>query len=164
MDPLTIFLVGSAVAGSGLTIWGQVSAANAQEEAARKNAELKAVQAEELLARQAINEQIMRDKAEESGLLYGASFASTGREGAGVGGILRIRRDAEEAISLSRRDAEFKARMLRAGADVELSLASDAVSASWISGAGTLLTTGAQAYNTFRKPSSTPQSLPKVGT
>lgn len=151
MSGIEIALAAAAVGGTALNVYGNISGANAQEEAAQRNAALKREQADELLDRQIINERIMRRAAEKAERGYVASFASTGRGGGGVGGVLQIKEELEENIANTRRDAEFKAKMLRAGADIETSLASDAVSAAWISGAGTILTTGAQAYGMISK-------------
>jgi hypothetical protein len=153
----------AALVGTGAQVYGNVAAARSQEEAARREAEFKMIQADELMERQRINEQIMVEQGDEMGSAYVAAFASTGRGGGGVGGQLRIKRDVERSIANSHREAEFKAKMLRAGADVEMDLASDAVSAAWISSAGSVLTTGANVYNLY-KPNKKAENLPTTGT
>lgn len=152
-----------AAAGLATSLYGQISGASAKADADRKNAQIKNMEADELLSRQTINEGIMRDQAELQGLGYQSSFASTGREGAGLGGLLTIKKNLDQNLILSRRDAEFKAKMLRMGADIDLNLASDEQTAGYISGAGTLLTGAAKIYDLSRGPSNTTQSLPKVG-
>jgi len=138
-----------AIAGTALNIYGQISGAAARKGAAEKDAYHKRLQADELLSRQAINEQIIREQSEKAGLRYGSAFASTGREGAGIGGILEIKEAAEESIKNSRRDAEFKASMLRIGADIDTQLASDMMTAGYFSAGGTLLSSGADIYGKY---------------
>lgn len=157
-----MFLAAAALAGAGLSLYGAISGANAQADAAGKDAALKNAQADELLQRQAINEAIIRDQAQKAGLGFGASFSATGREGGGIGGILQINKNAQDEIMNTRRDAEFKANMLRSGANIETDLASSGVTAAWISGVGGLLSTGAATYNAMSPPSSKAPSLPGV--
>lgn len=163
MSGIETGLLIAAAVGTAAQTGGQLAAAGNAKDAAEANANMKHMQADELLARQEINEGILREQSDRAQHGFVASFASTGREGAGLGGVLQMKRDLEENILLSRRDAEFKAKMLRMGADIELDLASDSMTAAWITGAGTILTTGARAWNTMRGPSSSPQSLPEVG-
>lgn len=150
-----------AILAGGTMALGQVSAAQASAEAAQRNAGLKRLQAEELLSRQEINEQIILEESKRLELGYGSAFAATGREGAGLGGIMQIRKNTMDNIANSRRDAEFKAKMLRLGADIESDLASDSLVAGLIGAGGTLLSGGLQAYNMYRGPSN-PKSLPGV--
>lgn len=152
MSGVEIALAAAAVAGTGMSIYGQISGAQAQAEAAKRNAELKNQQANELLAREAINEAAIRKVAGITATRYSSAAAATGFEGGGVGGQVEIFMNAQDAITNSQREAFFKASMLRQGAEIEASLASDAVTAAWITGAGSLLTTGAQVGSMYAKP------------
>lgn len=150
-------LIGAAVIGGGVSLFGQLSAASAQEKAAQAAAQAKYAQADELLAREAINESIMRDEATAKEGNYITAFASSGFEGSGVGGVLKIKQDLEQNISLAQRDANFKAKMLRAGADVDTQLASDIATAGTWKAVGSLVGTvgaGLDIYSKFKAPSS----------
>lgn len=144
--------IGGFVVGAGLTLYGQIAGASAQAEAAEKQSHLKNMQADEMLSRQAINEKTMLEQSKRIEGEYANSFAATGGEGAGIGGQMEIHRTTLENIALTRRDAEFKANMIRMGAEIEMSIASDIKTASYISGAGTILTGAAQAYTTLKGP------------
>lgn len=156
MDPITIGLLASTALGTGLSIFGQIKGASAQAEAQARQADAKRFQAAELLQRQEINERIMREQAEFQERFAG--MRSRGTTNTGLGDVLRIRRDLESNLLTSRREAEFKAKMLRMGADVETQLASDLKTAGWLSSGGTLLTSAASTYNIMRGPSK-PDSL-----
>ena len=150
----------SLIGGTALQVGGNFAAANAQQDAALAEQKLKNQQADELLSRQAINEQIMRDQAERLTGNYVTAFSSSGRGGGSVGGALRIKRDVEQNIILTRREAEFKSQQLRAGAQIESDLASSGLTAAWLGSAGAVLGTGAAAYKLLRSPSK-PQELGK---
>jgi hypothetical protein len=154
--------VGVAIAtvGTGLTIYGELSAASSRADAAQKNAAIKQQQADELLARQSINEGIMREQADSSSHSYVAGFAASGREGAGLGGVLKIKKDLEDNITNSRREAQFKASLLRQGAEIDSQLASDTMTAGYLSGAGTLLSGVGNDFNYVNKYNKTsPKNL-----
>lgn len=149
--------------GAATQIYGMVKGAQAQADASERNAYFKNLQASELLQRQAINEGIIRQQGEDQSLVYGSGSSGHGLEGTGLGGQLKIHRIVEENISLSRRDAEFKARMLRAGADADTQLASDQMTAGLISGAGSLIQTGASFYSQYQGKK-TATDLPTVAS
>ncbi len=151
-----------AAAGAIVGFVGGLLATNAQSEAADKNAELKREQADELLVRQQINDNIMREQADLAGH---EALSRSGNSGSadftGIGDMLRIHRDTEANIANNNRDAQFKAKMLRAGADVDTQLASDIQTAGIVSGSGSLLTGAAQAYNIYKGPSESTVGLGK---
>lgn len=161
MTGVEVALLATTALGTGANVAGNVMAANAQQNAAERNAALKNAQADELLSRQAVNERILRERSEESAAAYQGA-AGLGESGGGIGGVMKIKSDLEETIMNSRREAEFKAKMLRAGADIDLQLGSDAVTAAWITGAGNVLNTGANVYNIMKPPSTTVVQLPQV--
>jgi hypothetical protein len=146
--------------GGGAQVYGQIKGASAQSEAAYRSAEFKRMQADEILAREMINEETIKKNSARVESSYFTSFAATGTEG-GLGGVLQIQKQTEENLINARRDSEFKANQLRMGANIEQSLASDAMAASYITGAGTILGFGAKAYSLYHKSSSS-QSLPTV--
>jgi hypothetical protein len=159
---LPVVLAGMAAVGAGISIYGQIKAAQDKEEAAQFEAYLKGLQADEMMSREAINEGIMRDEAFRSGLAHQAAFSGTGREGGGIGGILTIKETTDRNIQLARRDAEFKASMLRKGADMDQKLASDLMTSGYIGAAGTLLTSSASlygSYSNYGKPSGDTKGL-----
>lgn len=151
MSGAEVPLIATAVVGGGAQIYGQIASAQAKKDAAEKEAALKGMQADEILQRQAINEQTMLEQSDRIEKDYGASLGAV-HAGGGIGGIMQIHANTLDNIKNSRRDAEFKSKMLRLGADIETSLASDAITASYISGAGTFLTSAAQSYSTFKGP------------
>jgi hypothetical protein len=154
-----LFLIGTAISA-----YGQISSANSSAEAQRADAAAKREQAGELLERQAINERIMQEQSERQQSAAGSGSAMSGLEGTSLGSIMTIRKTTLENIALSRRDAEFKAKLLRQGADVQTELASDMMTAGYISGAGTLLQSGlsAQKAGLFDAPSMKTSSLGKA--
>lgn len=163
---MPVALIALAAIGTAATIYGQISAANAQAEAQQREIELKKIQANEMLERQAINEQIMRDK---EAWLENHAGSDNGTSGSSLVGIMRYRKDLAQNIATSRREAEFKAGMLKMGAEADAKLASDTMTAGYISGAGTLLTGAANVgyqYSQAKSPSAPPSnkvaSLPGV--
>jgi hypothetical protein len=154
-------MLGMAAGGAMMQAGSSVSAGMSQADAAERNAYFKRLQAQELLERQKINEEIMKEQAEEAKHIYGSGSATSGLAGTGLGGKLKIHQRLQETLINTRREAEFKAKMLRAGADIETELASDMRSGAWLTGFGSLLGTGASIYRMERGPSS-PKSLPEV--
>lgn len=154
---------GAAIIGVGTAIYGAISSAEAKADAAKRDAALKGQQADELESREKVNEGIIQHQSDLAQLRFGSSFAATGREGGGIGGIMEIQKNTALTIANSQRDAAFKAKMLRQGADIATSLASDDLAAGYITGAGTFLTGAAKTYSLYNKPSSSTGSLPEVG-
>lgn len=153
---------GAAIVGAGVQIYGQLKAASAQADAQEREAELKMFQADELMRRQAINEQVMRDNVAEAELATGGD---SGVEDTGLGARMRLRKTLAQNLQNSRREAEWKARMLGMGAEADLRLASDALAAGGISAIGTgIRGAGAFAnyYDNAGPPDSTTKELGKV--
>lgn len=148
----------TAAIGIGMQAYGTVSAASAQADASQKSADLKNQQANELMAREGINEGIMRTQFARSVDSFQAGFASTGREGAGISGVLRMQTDFQTTIANSARDAAFKAYMLHQGADIDMTLASDTATAGYLKMGGGILGAAAEAYGRgtqYKAPSTT---------
>lgn len=136
---------------TGSEIYGQIASASAKEDAARRNALLKEQESEELLYRQFQNEQIVRENADNQVELAYAQAGMQGGASRGIAEAIEINRITTRNILMSRHEAEYKARMLKQGAEVESQLASDAMSASYITSAGTLLTGAGQGYLDYTK-------------
>jgi uncharacterized protein HemX len=153
-----------AVAGLGVSVYGQIKAAQDEAQARREKAANEEAQAVELMSREDVNESRMMDQERQQELNFGSRAAAAGGEGTTLGGMLELHRQSEQAISFARRDAEFKAKMIRAGAQIDTNLASDAITAGTIGAAGSLLTGAAKAYDLYRGPSGAPQSLPTPPT
>lgn len=135
---------GAAAAGTALSVIQGLSAASSQADAKRQDAAFKQQQADEILAREAINRTAIENQVKHDQSLYAASFASAGWADGGIGGQIEIFNRAQEVISNSRREAQFKTDMLRKGAQMDFNLASDIVTSSYYTGAGSILTTGAK--------------------
>lgn len=161
MDHMTpLFLVG--LAGTLINGVSTVLTGFAQADAARKNTELKRQQADELMARQAINEQIIREEGEKEKSIAGSQAAGSGLGGTGIGMKLAIIDNVNRTIANTSRDAEFKAKMLRAGAEQDTQLASDYVTSGIISGAGSVLSASGDHYlkwDKYGSPSSSTKGL-----
>jgi len=137
---------------SAIQIYGQVKTGVSQAKAANASAELKNMQADELLARQAINEEVMRNAYERTSREVGAVQLSRGFDVSGAGATAEMLLDFRSNLTNSRREADFKARMLRAGAEIDQNLASDVRTGTIIAGFSTAVSTGATLYNYNRGP------------
>lgn len=138
MSGLEIPLLIGSLAGTGMQVAGGIMSANAQADAAKRSADLKNLQASELLDRQRINEGIIREKSAQSEAHIQASASSRGISG-GLGYAVLQHAETERNVILSRREAEFKAKMLRENAEADLKLSSDAMAAANLSAFGTIL-------------------------
>ena len=145
---MSVALAAVSVAGSLLAANGQSNAAKAQAAAAKRIAAAKRQQATDLLKKAEINVGRMRLGGVRLVKEQQAAFASGGVQ-LGKGSTLNIMNDAinrtEQGIIDMKNDAESKAAALRAGADVDVSLAGDIAAASKFQVAGTLLSGGASA-------------------
>jgi len=130
-----------AFGGGLLSAYGQIEAGRAQAKAARRNADIKRMQAGELLERAEIN---IGEVFRESRIMAGNQASSYAAAGVGLDGtpLLVIEQTlarAGEEASLMRRDAQFSANMLRLGADIEEQQGKSLERASYIAAAGTLI-------------------------
>jgi hypothetical protein len=145
MIPLII-----AGVSAGFSIYNSIKSAEAQAEAAEQNAQIKTMQANEILARQRINAGIMREKADRMGSDYVAAQGSSGLVGAGVGGAIRVKRETEQNIALERRDAEFKAKMTMLEAQNYNDQAADSRNAGYWQAGSTLLGAASSAVSPYK--------------
>jgi hypothetical protein len=107
------FLLGAAVVGTAISMYGEYESAQAKAEAAQRKAALKRVEATELLQREQINENVMREQAMYAEGDRVSQAGSSGVEGSWFGGMVRMRRDLQFNLETSRREANFKAYLLR---------------------------------------------------
>lgn len=144
-------LAGIGLLGTGVSVAGQLSAASAQAEAAKKNAELKQQQAVEIEQRNAINEEILSEQFDIAKTRYG-TLAQSGSET--VGGLVKMISDFEKNKEIRNREVAFKTKMLRAGAEQDLTLSSDIATSGTLGAAGTILTGAGTVYDRYNKYSS----------
>lgn len=136
-----------AVASTGVQMYSARKAAKAQERTMRAKAEAKRIQAEELLKRNEYNIEQLELEAEE---FSGAQIARMAKSGVGLGvgvsltALEQTQERLTRAVNISRREAEFKASQLRAGADIDTRLGSDIRSASRRERAGIFLSGAAK--------------------
>lgn len=128
-----------------MSAYGQIKAGKAQAAAARRNAEIKRMQANELLDRAEIN---IGEVFREGRIMAGNQASSYAAAGVGLDGsplmvIEQTLARASEEASLIRRDAEFSAKMLRLGADIEVRQGKEMERAAKWGAAGSLISTGA---------------------
>jgi len=151
---------GAAAAGIGIVVAGTAAqmiaarkAAKAEERALRAKADAKRIQATELLKRSEFNIKELELEAEEFKAAQTTSFAKAG-VALGTGVSLSALEDTQarltKAVNQSRKEAQFKAGQLRAGADIDSRLASDSRSVSrreragiFLGGAGKIATLSA---------------------
>lgn len=133
-----------AIASLGFQAFSAISEANAKKTAAREDARQKNLQADELLYRLGVNEEITREEGQFAISRFGAQAAATGFADTGVGGAIRIKSNIERSLANQRHAVEYQARMLRMGANIDTRLAGDLGTAGYLSAAGTVLGGGAQ--------------------
>ena len=119
MDPVTLALIGMAA-------YGQWQAGSAQAEASRNQAQLNLLQAEEVLQRNEINNNLIL----ESALSFtGTQATQMAGSGTSLGGesnrrlIANTMQTAAKQIQLNNRTAEWEARMTRLGAASQITAA-----------------------------------------
>lgn len=158
--PLPV-LAAIAVTSTVISAYGSIQESEARAEQARREAALKRMQADEVLDRAEINAGLMDRQGKRLISSQVASFgASNVSLGASQYGLLsETERNVDEQIQLMRRDAEFRAKMLREGASSADVLAGQIQSAGYWSAAGTLLGGGSKAFyasGAFDKKPKTP--------
>jgi hypothetical protein len=121
-----------AFVGAGVGIFGAIKSANDQAEIERKKAALANEQADEILAREQINDAQIRDASFRSELETGSVSAAMGHTGGEIGAKLEIERRTNLEISLNDRAAAFQAKMLREGATLGQEAADTAKSAGYL--------------------------------
>jgi len=134
-----------AIAGTLLSAYGSYKAGKTSKEASERQQALLNRQAEEVMARMYINDDLTKKQGRR---LVGAQRVARAGQGIdiGVGSSLDIIEDTIIEINDERlrnmRDAVFEANMIAEGAKLEGEYGRDAYKAGIIGGAGTLLTSG----------------------
>ncbi len=130
-----------AVGSTLISTYGQWKASESQADAQRQQAELGLLRAEEILARNEINNNLIQ----ESALSFtGTQKAQMAGSGVSVGGetsrrlVVETMKTAAKQITLNNRAAEWEARMARLGAESQMSSANQIETAGQISAAGNL--------------------------
>jgi hypothetical protein len=130
-----------AGAGLGLQIYSMVSGANAQADAAERDAADKRLQADEIERRAIVREQFMRLESQRT---IGAGVQKTAAMGWDVSGAPLLALEQAHAgmmqeIVEMRREALFQATQLRRGGDIQDDLAGSRRLTGWLSAGGQLL-------------------------
>lgn len=136
--------------GGIISAYGTIAAAQAERDAQLKVNALRNQQAQEILDREKINEEIAQ---RQGNLDIADALASRSVSGAGggtgsTGFDVYLHQNLAQQLSLMRRDAEFKASMIRANAAIDMGLADANVRASYIGAAGSILSGGSAAAGT----------------
>ena len=130
----------AVVGGTALKIAADRKAAKAKARAARAEAGAKRAQAFELLERFEINADALRQEGEQFKATQIAIAAGTGLAEKSLLTLMEdTNRKITREISNQRREAEFKADQVIAGADIDTKLAGDIKSASRLQTIGTFL-------------------------
>ena len=137
------------IGGTAISAYGQYKSSKARATAMRAQADAKRLQAFELLERNEINVQRTREKGELFKAEQITAFAASGVE-ISEGTPLSVLEDTSAAISKNiadqKREAEFKAEQLFAGADIDTRLSKDVELAGTIGAVGTVAAGAGQAY------------------
>jgi hypothetical protein len=159
---LPAIMLGAAVVGTAISMYGEYQDAQSKAEAEERQAALKRIQAQELMQREQINENVMREQEMYAEGDRVSLAGSQGTEGGWFGGMVRMRRDLQFNLETSRREANFKSYLLNQGAEIDDKLASDTRTAGYISMAGTAVSGAGKVYTAADKPSDKAASLPTV--
>jgi hypothetical protein len=133
---MSFVAVGAAVVGAGIAIYGAVSSANDQSQLDQEKADAAKKQAQELAARQQVNDLVKQSTAMRQKLQYGATYAASGKAGVGIGAQLQIQNQANVQQMISDREAAFQEQMLMQSAQIDTSLASETQSAGTLNAIG----------------------------
>ena len=153
---------GALILGTGIKVYGALKGASDQANIEEQKAGFAREQADEVLARESINEGLRNDAAFRNKLSFGAAYAGTGKAGVGIGSMLEIQRQTDLQNALSKRDAEFQAAQLRKGAALQEDLAGNTRTAGYISAAGTLLGSAGKIIDTGLFTSGKTTGLPSM--
>jgi hypothetical protein len=135
-----------AIAGTAVQMSAQRKQAQAQAAAARTKADLKRMQALEVLDRFELNAEALRREGKE---FAAEQFSRGSSSGSGEGSLLSMLEDTNRKIQrqfrIEERESEYKAAQLRAGADLDTRLAGDIESAGRAQRTATFLQGAGQA-------------------
>lgn len=143
----------AAVAGTVMSIKAQKKEAEAQARAARENAEAKRATALELLDRLELNNQALIIEGE---LLKGKQqidFAGRGIEttsGSALSTVEETNSMVARQLMMDKKEADFKVKQLRSGAEADIRLAGDIKSAARLKQMGLFLSGAGAAARGFK--------------
>jgi len=139
--------IAAMAVGATISLIGAEQARQDQEDAAKAQAKLKRAQATELLERFEINSKSLERLGQETKAAQQAAYGRGGVD-VGTGAPLLMMEDTyskiQRQINLEKREAEFKAKQLIRGADIEAELAGDISSAQKLENIGVFLTGAAK--------------------
>lgn len=139
------FLLAAYAVGTGLSIYGQIKGAEAEAEAMRREAASRELEAQEILKRARINQEIVQ---EEGDILMGNQQTFFSSSGTLIGSPLMVLERTAHGIIREKQnmqiEADFKAAQLRSGANVARTLADERTQAGNIAAIGTVLTSAYQ--------------------
>ena len=138
--------IGLMAVGTGLSIWGSLSAAGDQANLDQEKAQVAQQQAAEIQSREVANENLKDQQAYRAKLAFGASYAGSGKAGTGIGSQLEIQRQTDQANVITNRESQFQQQMLQEQAGVDTTLAQETQQAGYISAAGSLVGGASKAY------------------
>lgn len=155
--------IAGAVIGAGISIYGQLKSAEDQAALDEKKKKIAEEQANEIFVREQINETIRNQATFQAQLQVGSEYAASGKEGAGIGSQLEVKRQADLATALARRDASYQEHMLLEGGSLQGQLADITRQSSYFNAAGTGINLGTRLSQTNMGTTgpSNSQSLPQ---
>ena len=151
--------------GAALSIYGQIKGAEADAEAMRREAASRELEAQEILKRTKINQEIVQ---EEGDILMGNQATFMGMGGSMYGSPLLTLARTAHGIAREKQnmqmESEFRAAQLRAGATVSRELAGERQQAGYLGAAGTALTAGYNIYSAIPAKKKPKASVETGGT
>lgn len=153
---MAMVAAGAVVAGTAISVYGQMKAAEDQAKMAEFQQKMANEQADELGYRESVNAALRVGEAKKAALDFGAAYAASGKEGMGIGSQLEIMRQVQIQNALSQHDVRFQQAMLRRGGSLYGMQASATREASKWNAAGSLLTGAGSAANIMSSAATSP--------
>lgn len=134
-------VIGLLAAGTALSVYSQIKQADDQAEQARRSAALRDQEANEILARAAINEKYLQKQGDQFLTSQIEAYAKAGVtiSGSPLQVLEQTKSDFTEQKMLLQRDAEYRANLQRAGAQDLRGAAEQIRQGGYLSAFGTLL-------------------------
>jgi hypothetical protein len=155
-------LLAAYAVGTAISIYGQIKGAEAEADAARREAAARELEAQEILKRTKVNQDIVQ---EEGDILMGNQQTYFSMGGSLIGSPLMTLERTAHSIAREKQnmqiEADFKAAQLRSGAAISTELAGQRQQAGYIGAAGTVLTSAYQIGSAMQK---TPKNKVSVET
>lgn len=148
---LPAIMAGAAAIGAAAQVYGTIKSAQDREAAARRQEALVKSQSAEMRYRLAINQRIMQEQSERREGMMISAQATRGGGGMALGDILLERKNLADNLAQAKREVEYKIKQAELGAQIQTDLYSSQTAASYITGAGSLLTSGVEAADLYRR-------------